>query len=58
MHIMKPENPERGILHGDISMGNVMHIGKPQIPEQENVEPLAFAKYLLGEGSEGYVSRC
>jgi hypothetical protein len=32
-----------------------MYIEKPEIPEQGTVEPLVFAKYLLGEG---YVSRC
>ncbi|KAH9985189.1 hypothetical protein BJV74DRAFT_847300 [Russula compacta] len=41
---------ERGILHRDISVGNVMYIENPEIPAQEAVEPLIFAKYLLKEG--------
>jgi hypothetical protein len=41
------------ILHRDISIGNVMYIENREIPAQ-NVEPLVFAKYLLGER---YVSR-
>jgi hypothetical protein len=33
-----------------------MYIENPEtIPEQEEVEPLVFARYLLGER---YVSRC
>ncbi|KAN0139749.1 hypothetical protein V8E53_002411 [Lactarius tabidus] len=36
------------ILHRDISIGNMMYIENPEIPAQ-NVEPLVFAKYLLGE---------
>ena len=43
------------VLHRDVSIGNVMYIENPEIPAQEAVELLIFAKYLLGER---YVSRC
>jgi Fungal protein kinase len=45
---------KRGILHRDISAGNVMYVENPEIPAREVVEPLIFAKYLL---DERYVSR-
>ena len=45
---------KRKILHRDISIRNVMYIESPEIPAQTAVEPLFFAKYLLGER---YVSR-
>ncbi|KAI0290681.1 hypothetical protein BC826DRAFT_970295 [Russula brevipes] len=40
---------DRRILHRDVSAGNVMYIENPEIPEENSVVRLFFAKYLLGE---------
>jgi hypothetical protein len=45
---------KRSILHRDVSFGNIMYIENPEIPDENTVVQLFFAKYLLGER---YVSR-